>query len=108
MKVNELMTRAGDVMGAGRAFGPAYEKDGVMIIPAAWVIGGGGGGEGQPVDATTGASKGTGEGAGFGVVSWPVGVYVVKDGNVRWMPAYDPLSIARFAMALLRLFRRKK
>ena len=104
MKTNELMARAGDAMAAGRAFGPAYEKDGVMVIPAVWVVGGGGGGEGEPADG----AKGKGEGGGFGVASWPVGVYVIKDGDVRFIPAIDPLSIARFAMALLKLFRRKK
>jgi uncharacterized spore protein YtfJ len=102
MKVNELMLRANEAMASGRAFGPAYEKDGVMVIPAAWVVGGGGAGEGEP------ASGQKGEGGGFGYASWPVGVYVVKDGDVRFIPAIDPLSIARFAMALLKLFRRKK
>lgn len=30
-----------------------------------------------------------GEGGGFGVGARPAGAYVIKDGNVRWMPAVD-------------------
>jgi len=53
-------------------------------VPAAHVRGGGGGG---------GDAQNNG-GAGFGLTARPVGVYVVKDGNVAWEPAVDVTRIS--------------
>jgi len=39
-----------------RAFGTAYEKGGSLVIPVAFVAGGGGGGEGTSGSPTAGAS----------------------------------------------------
>ena len=47
------------------------------------VSGGGGGGGGHDKDGQEG------QGGGFGVQARPAGAYVIKDGNVRWMPAVD-------------------
>lgn len=66
-----------------RVYAEPYERDGVVIIPAATVSGGAGGGNGHD-------EKGQeGEGGGFGVGARPVGAYVVKDAKVAWMPAVD-------------------
>jgi uncharacterized spore protein YtfJ len=76
-----------DTLTVKRVFGDAYEVGGTTIIPVAGVQGGGGGGGGEgPTDA-----NGTpgGGGVGFGVKAWPVGVYIVKDGEVSWQPALD-------------------
>lgn len=109
---------ARDAINVGRAFGDAYELDGVTIIPVARVGGGagGGGGEGtkpaQPTgtegdqadedllaDGEAAASadqeQGSGFGSGFGVAVVPVGVYEVRDGKVSWNPAVDVNRIVR-------------
>jgi len=45
--------------------------------------GGGGGGTGHDAQGQEG------EAGGFGAQARPAGVYVVRDGNVRWQPAVD-------------------
>jgi uncharacterized spore protein YtfJ len=83
--------------GASHAFGEPVSRDGVTVVPAAKVSGGGGGGsgegnqpgrEGKPTDRS-----GRGVGGGFGVTSTPVGAFVIKDGTVRWRPAVDANKI---------------
>jgi uncharacterized spore protein YtfJ len=64
-------------------FGEPYEQDGVTIIPVAAVAGGAGGGSGSESQPNPGA------GGGFGVSARPVGVYLIKEGQVRWEPALD-------------------
>src|SRR2546422_6290994 len=113
MDVQELMSRASDSIGTGRSFGPAYEKDGLLIIPVAWVAGGGGGGSGEAPrakgasetatpdgDAKSKGERQIGSGGGFGAVSWPLGVYVVKEGQVRWVPAIDATRLLLAGVAL--------
>jgi uncharacterized spore protein YtfJ len=45
--VDELLKGHREAITVKRVFGDPYEKDGVTVIPAAKVIGGGGGGEGE-------------------------------------------------------------
>jgi uncharacterized spore protein YtfJ len=66
-----------------RVYGEAYERNGVMVIPAAAISGGGGGGTGDQEDG------GTGSGGGFGLRARPVGVFVVREDQVSWEPAVD-------------------
>ena len=79
MNVDEMIRGTQDSMSVKRIYGEPIERDGLTIIPAAKVTGGGGGGG----DAENNA------GGGFGVRARPVGVYVIKDGDVRWEPALD-------------------
>ena len=79
MDVDEMIRGTQDSMSVKRIYGEPIERDGLTIIPAAKVTGGGGGGG----DAENNA------GGGFGVRARPVGVYVIKDGDVRWEPALD-------------------
>ena len=44
MDVENLLAKVTDNLSVRRAFGTAYEKDGMLIIPVAIVAGGGGGG----------------------------------------------------------------
>ena len=44
MDLKDLLSRASDHLSVARAFGNAYERDGALIIPVAFVAGGGGGG----------------------------------------------------------------
>lgn len=82
-----------DVMTVKRVFGEPYEKDGAVVIPVASVRGGGGGGAGEGTGPSD-QGKGAGTGLGFGVVSRPVGVYVLRNGAVEWHPAFDVTRIA--------------
>ncbi len=83
MNLSEMVTTVRDALTVKRVFGEPYEKDGVTIIPAASVSGGGGGGGGHD------QRGGEGEGGGFGLNARPAGAYIVRDGEVRWLPAVD-------------------
>jgi uncharacterized spore protein YtfJ len=81
---------ARDALSVNRVFGEAYQLDGVTVIPVAVVRGGGGGGGGEGTGPEGGKEgSGSGAGMGFGVNTRPVGVYVVKDGEVEWQPTFD-------------------
>jgi uncharacterized spore protein YtfJ len=92
MKMMEAVEKARDAMTVKRVFGEAYEKDGVTVIPAAWVAGGAGGG---------GDADGAG-GSGFGLAAFPVGAYIIKDGEVTWRPAVNVTMIVVVALFTLR------
>jgi uncharacterized spore protein YtfJ len=93
MSVNDVISSAQDAVTARRVFGKPYERDGVVVIPAAKVIGGGGGGEGN-------GDTGHGSGSGFGLAGAPVGAFVVKNGTVRWRPAFDLTAIVERALVI--------
>ncbi|KZB86198.1 sporulation protein [Amycolatopsis regifaucium] len=93
-----------DILTVRRVYGEPVEHDGVVVIPAARVIGGGGGGHGAEQDKE-------GEGGGFILAARPVGAYVLKGGDVRWVPAVDITFLgAVFAVtvAAIRKARRRK
>jgi uncharacterized spore protein YtfJ len=91
MKLDELVTTAREAITVRRVFAEPYVQDGVTLIAAARVSGGGGGGGGHDQQGQEG------EGGGFGVHARPAGAYVIRDGQVRWMPALD----ANRALAVL-------
>jgi uncharacterized spore protein YtfJ len=112
MNAKDLLAKIGNNLSVGRSFGTAYEKDGLYIIPVALVAGGGGGGEGPSGPASSGEDEQSeeeakdsayGSGAGFGGVVVPVGAYVVKDQEVRWVPAINTTLLALAALGVLRL-----
>jgi uncharacterized spore protein YtfJ len=79
-----LLDRFADAATVRRAFGESVERDGVVVIPVARVLGGGGGGEGgQDPEGQQGA------GGGFAMRVTPAGVFVLRDGKVSWQPAVD-------------------
>jgi uncharacterized spore protein YtfJ len=94
MNVDTLLEKVQGGASAGRSFGPVIEGDGCLIVPVALHAGGGGGSDGEGAEA--------GSGGGFGFVSWPIGVYVVRDGTARWVPALDATRLAIGAIALAR------
>ena len=61
MNVDELLTKARDAVHVTRVFGEPYEKNGLTVIPAANVMGGGGGGTGH-ADAELPTGAGASEG----------------------------------------------
>jgi uncharacterized spore protein YtfJ len=89
MDIQEAIAKAQDAITVTRVYGEPYERDGVVLIPAADVRGGAGGGGG-----TDAASDSAGSGGGYGVKARPVGAYVIEGGNVRWEPVIDVTGIA--------------
>jgi uncharacterized spore protein YtfJ len=106
MEIQKLLAKVSDSIHVGRSFGPASEHGDVTIVPVAIEVGGGGLGIGeQPGDpASTGeGAVVTGSGGGFGTMSFPLGVYVIKGGDVRWVPAIDATRVAIAAISLVKL-----
>jgi uncharacterized spore protein YtfJ len=120
MDVENLLAKASDHLSVRRAFGDAYERDGMLIIPVALVAGGGGGGTSQPrnralaarpdaltaPDATPQESVRTDSGGGFGGVVLAAGAYVVKGDQVRWVPAVDPTVVVLASLSVVRMLTR--
>jgi len=127
--VESLLAKIADNLSVRRAFGAAYEKDGILIIPVAIVAGGGGGGTGHnrhsepaagpdsdgaaaaapdktATDGTAPDSGRTEAGGGFGGLVLPSGAYVVKDDQVRWVPAVDVTIAVLASLSLMRLLAR--
>jgi uncharacterized spore protein YtfJ len=116
MDVKELLDKVAQNLSVGRAFGAAYEKGGVTVVPVALVVGGGGGGGGEgPV--TPGVTGDTtensdvarrpkfmaGAGGGFGGVVIPLGAYVIKGERVRWSPVVSVTVVVVAAVCVIRM-----
>jgi uncharacterized spore protein YtfJ len=82
MDFMETISAARDAITVQRVYGEPYERDGVVVIPAAAIQGGGGGGSGDQGDGPAG-------GGGFGFTARPVGAYVIRGEQVSWEPAFD-------------------
>jgi uncharacterized spore protein YtfJ len=82
-EVREVVSHAD----ASKAFGTPVVQDGTILLPVA-KVGGGGGGGGGTAPAEAGHNAG-GTGGGFGLSAKALGVYVLRDGDVRWVPAVD-------------------
>ena len=93
MDIQEAIGKAQDAITVKRVYGEPYERDGVVLIPAAEVRGGGGGGGG-----TDTAKESSGSGGGYGLNARPVGAYVIEGGSVRWEPAVDVTGLAMRGM----------
>ena len=125
MDLGNLFDKASDNLSVRRAFGAAYEKDGMLIIPVAIVAGGGGGGTGHtrrdnpatgpgnlpaPGATAPGATPHDGgrldAGGGFGGLVLPAGAYVVKGDQVRWVPAVDVTIVVLASLTLARVLTR--
>ena len=125
MDVENLLAKTSDNLSVRRAFGTAYEKDGMLIIPVAMVAGGGGGGTSRTRRGNSAARPGTSPeedatadgatpqdsgpmdaGGGFGGLVLPSGAYVVKGDQVRWVPAVDVTIVAVASLSLARALAR--
>jgi uncharacterized spore protein YtfJ len=80
MQPSEFIPRFADSFTAKRVYSEPYHQDGITIISAAAVRGGGGMGQ---------DSAEQGGGGGLGLAARPVGAYVVRNGRVVWKPALD-------------------
>jgi uncharacterized spore protein YtfJ len=125
MDVESLLTKVSDNLSVHRAFGTAYEKDDMLVIPVAVVAGGGGAGTAHPrhrapaggagnrpeggaagPEATPPAAERTDVGGGFGGLVVPMGAYVVKGGQVRWVSAVDITIAVLASLSLVRMLSR--
>jgi uncharacterized spore protein YtfJ len=88
-KLDEILGEARDAITVKRVYGDPYTQNGVTLIPAAAVRGGGGAGEGE----SGGEHEGTASGGGFGVSARPVGAYQIKGDEVTWVPAADTTKV---------------
>src|ERR1700704_452177 len=104
MDFETLLSKVTESTGAGRAFGPPIEKGDVMIVPVSLIVGGGGAGIGYPSEhhGDAEAKRSEGKGGGIGHISWPIGAYVVRNGDVRWVPAVDATIVAVAVIGLLK------
>jgi uncharacterized spore protein YtfJ len=115
MEVENLLAKVSDHLSVRRAFGAAYERDGMLVIPVAMVAGGGGAGasrgrrpggrpgDGAASDVATQDSDAVDVGGGFGGLVLPMGTYVVKGDQVRWVPAVDVTILTLASLSLARL-----
>ncbi len=127
MDVENVLAKASENLSVRRAFGTAYEKDGMLIIAVALVAGGGAGGtgtartrsgdsaarpDGPPgtgsagQDAASQDSGRTDAGGGFGGLVLPSGAYIVKGEQVRWVPAVDATIVVLASLSLVRVLAR--
>lgn len=95
MDINQFVNAAQDAISVRRVFAAPYEKDGLTVITAARVAGGGGGGNSHEQNGEAG------EGGGYGVNAAPAGALVIRDGDVRWVPALDPNRVVAVVGAVL-------
>lgn len=111
MRPDDVLRRIGDNLSVRRVFGEPVERDGIVVVPVAMVVGGGGGGvdDGGPSAPTatggTARSVPTDRGArngggGFGMFARGVGVYVIRAGEVRFVPATDRTLLAGLGMLI--------
>ena len=98
MALRDVIGALGDAISVRRVYGDPIERDGVTVVPAATVLGGGGGG----VDASTAeVADPQGGGIGYGLISWPAGAWEVTAEGARWRPAYEPVLLAGIAMIVI-------
>lgn len=83
IEIEELIANARDAVSVKRVYGDPYEKNGLTVIPAATVRGGGGAGKGEKEAGESGT------GGGFGLTARPTGAWIIENDHVNWKPAID-------------------
>jgi uncharacterized spore protein YtfJ len=95
MAMRDFMDAVTESSTVRRVFGDPIERDGVLVIPVANLRGGWGGGEaksGVEADQADKADKAESAYSSGGGGAWsatPAGTYVLKNGDVTWVPAVD-------------------
>lgn len=79
MSTPEALGQISNLLSARRVYSDPIERDGVVVIPAAQ-IGGGGGSE---------RIEGQKDGGGMGLRARPIGAFEIRDGKTTWKPAID-------------------
>jgi uncharacterized spore protein YtfJ len=110
VQIEETISQARDALTVKRVFGEPYEREGIVVIPAARIRGGAGGGGGTDEEGASG------KGMGFGLSAAPAGAYVIRGDKVRWEPAIDvnrvilggQLVVIVFLLVLRALFKQRQ
>ena len=84
----QLLAQARDAFTVNRVFGEPMVVNGLTLIPVAALRGGGGTGGGGGVSEDS-SRTGSGWGGGFGGTAKGLGMYVVRDQEVRFVPVVD-------------------
>jgi uncharacterized spore protein YtfJ len=82
----KILEQVKELVGGTTVYDAPYEKDGMTIIAASRVMGGGGGGE---MGDEAGGTGGSGAGGGVGLDARPAGAFVIQGDDVKWIPAVD-------------------
>ena len=93
MNATGILEDARDVLTVRRVVGEPIERDGTVVIPVVRLHGGLGGGA-EPDDATATGTRGGSFGGGLLMGAKPIGVYVIREGKVSWLPAVDVNKLA--------------
>jgi len=94
--VRQVIEEAREAMASRRVYAEPYERNGVTVILASRVQAGGGGGAGEGhgmEEGRDGPGSGSGWGGGFGLNARPVGAFVIRGDDVRFVPALDATRI---------------
>jgi uncharacterized spore protein YtfJ len=94
MALRELASGIAGSSSVQKVFGEPIEKDGVLVIPVASIRGAFGGGESTPAPGgeagpAAPAALAAGWGGGGGWSATAAGAYVLKNGEISWVPAAD-------------------
>ena len=90
MALRELIGGITDSSSVRRVFGEPIERNGILIIPVASIRGAFGGGEGATAPTRGAESPApTSWGGGGAWSASPAGTYVLKNGEMSWVPAVD-------------------
>jgi len=95
--VEKTIEEAQAALTVKRAFGEPFQAHGLTIVPAARIAGAGGGGGGKDGDKSFGT--------GFGIVSQPMGVYVIDEHDAHWVPATTPNPLLALLLTPITAFR---
>lgn len=79
MSSHETLQHISDLLGARRVYSDPVAHDGVVVIPAAQVAGGGG----------SERIEGEKASGGMGLRARPVGAFEIRDGKTTWRAAFD-------------------
>ncbi|MFP5331525.1 MAG: sporulation protein [Acidimicrobiia bacterium] len=98
--VGSILARIRDTVTSVTVYSDPIERNGVTVVPASVTYAGGGGGGGED------GKSGSGEGGGFGMVSRPVGAFVIRGDQVTWKPAIPPGLVLVALVVAARLLRK--
>jgi uncharacterized spore protein YtfJ len=89
MAMREIMDGMTDSSNVRRVFGDPIERDGILVIPVANLRGAWGGGEAKGGVEVDKPEPPYNSGGGGAWSATPAGTYVLKNGDVTWVPAVD-------------------
>jgi len=89
MALRDLMASMMDSSSAGRVFGEPIERDGILIVPVACLYGAVGGDDARSAAEADRPEPAQNTGGGGLWASTPAGTYVLKNGEVTWLPAVN-------------------